>query len=266
MKYSEEEFARLKEMRDRLVSACKFCGGSGVDRRNEEDCRCMVAFDWLRELTHANIPREYWALSLEEIETDAAAKRLVATYIENMRNALDQGLGMVLLGPLGVGKTSLMCAVGKEALLRGVPAYYTTTQALLDSLKPGADEEHGAAARAKAARVVLLDELDKVYLKAGSDWARGRIEELLRGGIPHHTAFLIGTNLEEEGIAESFGASVASLVRGHLKMVNLSGADRRDGMQRDWLARLKTGGSLARLARNKVIAADARRFQLWGKR
>jgi len=218
-----------------------------------------MVFDWLCELVYAGIPSEYWTQWLPNMDVDPVAKKLVVDYLQFFENALQRGLGLAFLGPLGVGKTSLMCAIGKAAILEGLPTVYTTAQRYLDSVYDSAtDDEATLPARVRSAQVILLDELDKVYVKDGSSWVRKQLEDLFRRTVPYHKVLVLATNFEEEDITATFGESVASLLRGHLKFVNLTGHDHRSAMQEDWLSRLKKSHTVDYA--NDVVVTYAQKF------
>ena len=88
---------------------------------------------------------------------------------------------LTLSGPTGVGKSTLLAAVVKEALTAGFSAYYTTMADLLDGLratfKPTAATAYEPLwERLTGVRVLCLDELDRFN---GSDWALEKLFQLI---------------------------------------------------------------------------------------
>ncbi len=84
-------------------------------------------------------------------------------------------------GPTGVGKSTLLAAIVKEALESGFSAYYTTMADLLDGLrgtfKAGADEGYDTHwERLKGVRVLCIDEFDRFN---ATDWAQEKLFQLI---------------------------------------------------------------------------------------
>jgi DNA replication protein DnaC len=88
---------------------------------------------------------------------------------------------LTLLGPTGVGKSTLLAAIVKEALVSGFSAYYTTMADLLDGLRAtfnkGADTAYEPLwERLTGVRVLCVDELDRFN---GSGWAQEKLFQLI---------------------------------------------------------------------------------------
>jgi DNA replication protein DnaC len=88
---------------------------------------------------------------------------------------------LTLTGPTGVGKSTLLAAIVKEALTAGFSAYYTTTADLLDGLRatfrPAAETAYEPQwEKLKSVRVLCLDEVDRFN---ASDWALEKLFQLI---------------------------------------------------------------------------------------
>jgi DNA replication protein DnaC len=257
--YSSDEYRDREQIRDEVVGKCEVCKGEGrVSVKDElELCPCMVVFDWICELKDAGIPDEYWPLRLKDLSVKRSLRDQVEQYCEHLDNAVKGGLGFLFLGPLGLGKTSMMSCIGKAGLVQGRKVVYTTVQKYIDSVQTFKDD-NPFVARVKEADVLLLDEIDKVYVREGSDWVRKRLEELLRTSIPYHRAVVMATNWDEEDLAGIFGDSVMSLLRGHLKFCNMDGEDYRTKLADRWEERLTDAKQTN--YRHPVIIAEAKTY------
>jgi len=88
--------------------------------------KCHVIYRKYVSYAFANIPRELWDLEIDDFNVAAAdaevkerrilALKTVRFYMDNLLNAYRKGLGMVLYGFHGTGKSMLAACVLKEAL------------------------------------------------------------------------------------------------------------------------------------------------------
>lgn len=166
---------------------CPECGGTGwrvVEResggaraRVAERCACSAPDDRARLFELARIPKRYEHCRLETFDTEAAAsdpraarwqKSLVEARLIVQAFARDfpgeEGRGLLLMGPSGVGKTHLAVGAVKELLLRGHQCLFCDYGELLkriqSSYKAGSDtSELELLEPVFSAEVLLLDDL-----------------------------------------------------------------------------------------------------------
>ena len=90
---------------------------------------------------------------------------------------------ITMLSTPGVGKTHLATALINLARQSGIPCLYTTTQRLFDALyESGFTEKKNILGQAHSTQVLVLDELDKLYIKQKDDPGR-------EGEYQKHTLF-----------------------------------------------------------------------------
>jgi DNA replication protein DnaC len=234
-RYSPEEFKYLKGLREEIVGKHKMCDGKGYVKGGA--CTCSRVYSYIKDLTSAAIPRTYWAFKLSELVVDEAHKRFLKTYFDNFDNASMQALGFIFLGPNGVGKTAMMCEVGKEAIVRGMGVFYTTAQKFINLSYR--DDRLRNLLLGPDIQVILLDEVDKAYIKEGSDFVPKTLEELLRSGISAGRIVVAASNEDEQGLETMFGSSTLSMIKRHLKIIPVTGDDFSEGRQDSWTKMLK---------------------------
>lgn len=105
----------------------------------------------------------------------AAAYALARNYAESPRGWL------LLVGPVGSGKTHLACAIANQRLGRGEPAFYVSVADLMDHLRaafnPGSELTHDDLLnQVKNAPMLVLDDMKT---EGASDWARQKVEQIL---------------------------------------------------------------------------------------
>ncbi len=226
---------RMVDLREELVDQCEVCGGSGLVDGNLCDCRIIQHY--LNFLIESKIPTEYWELSFDDL-TEVKPKSVVAVskhYTDKLRAATKKSLGILFMGPNGRGKTSLQCAIGKRAIVKGYSVQYFTAQQYVEAVKAKDTE---LLEEYESGEILLLDELDKVYIAQNSNFVSKTLEEFVRRMISRGVAFIICTNLSEEDLTKMFGESTMSMLRGHLRFLALLGEDYRNTQSADWMSRL----------------------------
>ena len=229
-------FDEMQSLKTELVDNCEHCQGTGFN--GSEECRCRVIQRYLNYLIEAKIPTEYWELSLDDL-TEVKPEGiigLVEHYTDKLKVATKKSLGLMFMGPNGRGKTSLQCAIGKEAIVKGYSVQYFTAQQYIEAVKAKDTELLGEY---ESGQIILFDELDKVYISRTTNFVTKTLEEFLRRMISNGCAFIICTNLLETDLVSMFGESTMSMLRGHLNFITVAGSDFRETQKTDWLSRLE---------------------------
>jgi len=227
----------LLSIREQLVDSCEICGGAGyvINEGLDVPCECMKLFRYVKELVIAAIPETYWELSLEKLVVNQAYKDFISFYLDNLKRAHAGGLGVLFLGTNGVGKTAMMCEIGKSAVAQGYSVKYFTIQQYVDlTIKFGTESNSFVQLH----DMLLVDELDKAYMKEGSSFVPKIVEHLFRSTIPYGKMVIAATNESEEGLKDLFGESTLSMVHRNLKFVPVSGIDYSENLQKGWKKRL----------------------------
>jgi len=236
--YTPEKWDRVIELKKEIVESCEVCGGSGYipgsSKGKVTRCDCMIVYRYLKSLVRANIMSDYWNLSLTKMEINDEYKTIVKNYVQKMRMMRKKGNGLVFLGPNGVGKTSSMAVIGKEAIIRNYEVRYFTLANYVEAFTKQKDEVLEDIDRSD---FVLLDELDKVYQKSGSDYVLKTVDDFLRNCFNKSKSVLLATNWTKEELSENFGQSTVSLLNRRCLFVIMDGQDYgrkiQGGLKRD---------------------------------
>lgn len=234
----EELKSALLSLKAEIVEPCEECGGAAYFEQTTpgalNPCRCMTAFYYLSYLVEARIPRDYWWLSLDDLDlVEDKYKEFVWYYLEHLDKAVKRGLGVMFLGKNGTGKTSMQCAIGKEAVVQGYRVRYFTAQQYIEAGR-GNTKDSGLLDDYESADVILLDEVDKVYIKSGSDYVPKTIEEFLRRMVSANKVVIACTNYTGDELTEAFGTSTVSMLQRHLRFVGVEGEDFSEQLQANW--------------------------------
>jgi len=221
IRFSSEIQERIYQIRAELVNSCEICDGSGYVPAEEERsvyrCDCMIIFRYIKELVKANIPSDYWKLILESLQIDSAAKEMVGLFIQHIDTAKKKGLGLVLLGSNGTGKTASMCEIGKEAIIQGYDVRYFSLSSYLNSLF---EKDELTVKNMEFGDFLLVDELDK----RGGNIAKA-VDEFLRRMFNLNRSMILATNWDREELIKKLGESVYSLLMRRCEFVEIEGKD-----------------------------------------
>jgi DNA replication protein DnaC len=207
--------------------ACPLCDDSGwkvvgpeADRR-VAPCDCRTAGAGERLLARARIPKRYEHCELSDFDIlpgryEAAlqrAKRAAQHFVEHYPVEKD---GLLLLGPIGVGKTHLAVGIIRELMRsKGVHCLFCDYRELLkeiqNSYNPSVQATEMEVLRPiVTAEVLVLDELGAVK---PSDWVWDTVSLVLNARYNDRLTTIITTNLPDlpprSGGQESEHASAA---------------------------------------------------------
>ena len=166
------------------------------------DLRAM----WLRR---CGVGERYWGMEMERLrEPD-----LVVPYLSGLAEQVEAGRGLLLVGPVGVGKTATLAMVAEEALAQGIMgAWYTTATRMITHLLRGTEMRKEWVYRSdgygeregreedvdpKEWPLLLLDEFGAAY---ESEYAMAAFEDYLGYRYDRKWATCVATNLTPDEI------------------------------------------------------------------
>jgi DNA replication protein DnaC len=184
-------------------------------------------YKWIR----ANIPKEFWHVTLDNFDGDSKAMRIVEKYCNKLGEAKENGIGFLFMGPNGVGKTSLCTIILKEAIFRGYSAFFITLPEIFRQIYLGFKHTEVLIELKKIMNdtdFLVISELGKDYHRKDSTmFMRSEFDSIFRERRGDLKPLMLDTNLDEMELKDTYGDSIMSLFRSRLKMVTLSGKDYR---------------------------------------
>ena len=254
----EEENLALQARRAELLRAhgyaedylepiyeCKKCRDTGW--REERICECLTAlykqeqtkelapllrqgdetFEAFRLDYYSPVPlREGQKAPRDQMRTVLAVCRAWAeSFSENSPNLL-------FTGAPGLGKTYLSAAIARVAADKGAGVAYDTVTGLLgaferEKFSRDADEQADAASRARQLMSCDLLILDDLGTEMPTSFTQSALYTLLDGRLRAGKKTIISTNLDYNGVAERYGAALASRLRGEYEWLEFLGRDVR---------------------------------------
>lgn len=247
------------------AEVCPLCLGAGVVIEVEKGvsrarvCDCQRRKAAKRRLQAVGIPARYGECSLDDFTTVAGfthesilrAKRLAESFVDNYP-AVDAGL--LLMGPVGVGKTHLAAGLVKKlALEKGARCRWCDFSDLLAEIKKryagNAFDEYTILEPLVTAEILCLDDLGSMKIR---DWTLDLLSYVINQRYVNHRLVIATTNYldeppreetlaefarRDETLAERIGDRLRSRLLEMCKTVHLGGRDFRREQRQTGLLR-----------------------------
>ncbi len=186
-----------------------------------------------RELTQedlelARLPLELWGASISKSTIQEPSLSRLRRYGENIGRAKEDGIGLYLCGPNGVGKSSAAAAILKEAMRHGYGGLWLTAQRLIDARLR--DEiyygEMTLFRRAETVDFLVVDDLGKEH-RGDSGYVHRVIDQIVRHRRGELLPTIFTANIEAERLGELYKMSTVEAMRGKIKSWVCEGPNRR---------------------------------------
>ena len=193
-----------------MEEICSLCEGTGLcivqedGRQMARPCECRVARRAQRMLEQAHIPRRYEHCTLENFDTDfpgadkalTTARLMARKFVEGYPVETD-GKGLLLVGPVGVGKTHVAVGILKELVQeRGAHGLFYDYRELLKEVQNSYNQKV-AATELEVLRPVFEAEvlmLDELGAAKPSDWVWDTVAHILNSRYNDRRTTIITTN------------------------------------------------------------------------
>lgn len=191
-----------------------------------------------RELTHEDlermrIPRRYWGASMEEVsrtEHRDSPHRIVSKYVRDMAWMRENGVGLLLYGPNGLGKTCAAVVIGKEYRRRGATVMFLAAAHIKEAVinRERFDEHQTLMERAKSVDVLLLDDLGK-EIEDSTGFGKRTLDDLVRSRAASSKVTFITTNMKPgPQLTEALKNSTMHSLKETIMPVMFEGPDQRE--------------------------------------
>ncbi|MEW6048643.1 MAG: ATP-binding protein, partial [Bacillota bacterium] len=137
-----------------------------------------------------------------------------------------RGTGLLIVGPVGTGKTTLVAATLTAAIRRTLTlgAFWCVAD-LLEALRPHGDREPALSMEWLVSLPLLA--LDDLGTERPTDWAIEQLDRLINGRYVQDRILLVTTNLSRKPLADAVGSRIASRLMEMTEPILLAGDDRR---------------------------------------
>jgi len=176
------------------------------------------------------IPRRLWSTSLEKLPNEADSyKPNIVKYINNLRTARKKGLGLILYGENGSGKSALAAIIAREAYLAGFTVFWTGCNDYKAAVfsREEFDEYTTIVERAQEVDFLVIDDMGKEY-RGKSEFMESEIDNLIRKRVLNGCVTIVTTNLKPERMKEEYTPSTISLFKEAMIGLKIEGPKWRD--------------------------------------
>jgi len=201
---AESSSKQVKNVSDDSAAVCSGCFGTGVKivpGKGAKICDECQQPKSDRLLTAAHIPTHFRNCDFSNYEPIGTSQHWAAEgckqFVDNYP-AVDRGL--LLMGPVGVGKTHLAVSIIRGLLKKGVPCRFSEFGSLLkkiqDSYNPiSGTSEMRVLAPIYQAEVLVLDELGA---SVPTDWVRDTMYQIINTRYNENRVTVFTTNFMDD--------------------------------------------------------------------
>ena len=171
------------------------------------------------------LPKEFWTARLADIPEPQ--KSAVAKFMVN-RHFLSDGVGLLLTGGLGLGKSCAAAVALQSVALRVLRGLFVRADDVAGYIINQTHFDDAESYEARMERVDLLV-LDELKLKKEDSFRDSAIERIVRRRLENNKSLIITTNLTPKQIQDAF-PPLADLIRAFLYTVSFTGVSMRKAM------------------------------------
>jgi DNA replication protein DnaC len=239
---SDPEYDRLREAEPGLWSdprqSCLTCRATKVflnQKGQETACDCMAQWSLHRYLLNAGIGTAYQRLGWDDAEGVPGKSQMeVLEYCDRADQYVNVGLGLVLTGQTGTGKTLLAILLLKRLLADGYDGYFTQFNLMLDSYTTSwrnEEEYRWFTRRVRNAAVLVVDDIGK-EAKGRENVTGSMFDTVIRSRVASARPTIITTNYTMAEMRQGYGGAVMSLLAESSKVHEVTGPDYRETAKR----------------------------------
>lgn len=221
----DDELARLRATHADLPKSpdsCITCRGrktflwkNEAGEPVEWKCNCEEQFLLHRHLLNAGIDLHYQRLSwMDATGVEPAAQEVVLDYADHADQYFNAGLGLVLHGTRGTGKTLLSTLLIKMLIGQGHKVYFVTFQELIDHYVSGWRNPEDRAwfdKRIRNASVLGIDDVGREN-KSRIDMVESMFDHVIRPRVAASRPTIVTTNKSLDGLNGLYQGNVMSLL------------------------------------------------------
>ena len=207
----------------------------------EYDCPCEDQWILQRWLTLRGVNAVYQRLGWEDAQAVAPSTLDVVTdYLAHSERYVSVGMGFVLTGAKGTGKTMLANLMLKTLMLKGFDGYFSTFAEALQTFRSGwndAEDKAWYANKVRGSRVMALDDVGREHFQQryeegkltrnAQSAAESTLDELRRHRVSSAKPTFLTTNFEMAQISQYYGDNVFSLITERSVLCEFKAADWR---------------------------------------
>ena len=176
---------------------CPLCGGTGfiITPRGAKKCRCV--YERFNVSKYLNIPKRFWDADIRLVREilDEESFETLKGFVKDFVTHYKKGVGLLLVGPQGVGKTYTAAALLKYIYKKhGIRGLFIDTKELSIKLRDYFSEQKTKGSIVEAlikVPILVLDDLGNENL---TDWYRDILTGIITRRYNEKRVTIITTN------------------------------------------------------------------------
>lgn len=206
---------------------CRECRADNAAAEKKAQAQYDGALYRWQRWEDSDLPHRYRNRTLDNwvaAPAQAGTKKALQAWADHVRDRYDDGEGLLLMGPPGVGKTHLLAGLVTAVIGAGFKARYASWPEAWARCRPPYDGNPEVLFRELASVDFLA--LDEIGVRAGTSKEQERLFELVDSRYSRQLPTLIATNLTD-GELNQVGERTADRLREACVGVVLAGASKR---------------------------------------
>lgn len=208
-----------------------------IYRMPEYDEPVVVDYPVKSKLDYFGVPKRFKYSTWEFIRNNSDAsdkKRMqklaqIKEYSDNFERYLKDGIGLLLKGGVGTGKTTIALAVLRDYIDKGGRGYFISAVTLMDEIFNIADFADRARFENKLKTVPVLI-IDDLGAEGSGDMVSRKIEAIISSRYNNDLVNIITTNLGVEDLKRVYDARIYDRIKETCKVFNIVGDSLRKGV------------------------------------
>jgi DNA replication protein DnaC len=216
--------AKFPELRASSDEYCPTCEKTGHYRWRDVDnnCDCAGQLRLYKKYLSSGIGKPYQRLSWDDMVADVHPElEPIRKYVANPEPYIKRGLGVLLWGPPGTGKTMVSTLILKDLIRSGYTGFSATMAAMVEYFTAGwggkTEEKDWFTDKFLNSQILLLDEVRRENRLAESTF-----DHILRTRVHEGRPTILTTNLTPAELENGYGSSILSLLVEQSIAVNLT--------------------------------------------
>lgn len=209
----------------------------------ERPCDCAAQLQLHKHYLLSGIGVDYQRMSWDDFQGDPELKAVVDLYLDGHSNFVNRGVGLLISGTFGTGKTFASMMLLKDLVKLGYSCYATTFASMIEMFTAGwrSDEDRRFfQEKVVYSQVLLLDDLGK-EMRRKNNLAESTFDDVLRRRHSDGRPTLITTNFTKRELSEGYGGAILSLLREKSITHEATGTDFRPQANDRMIREIKAG-------------------------
>lgn len=193
------------------------------------ECNCRDQYVLHRALLNAGIGLAYQWLSWSDASVRTEVQEFFQDYLLKIDDYVSRGLGLILHGTPGTGKTMYAALLLKFLLKCGHSCYFTTFQDLLEIFTAGwgsEEKKQWYQQRVRQVGVLVVDDIGKENT-GRSTMVEALVHDLFNARVANALPTIITTNMDLDHLGTRYTEQIVSLLSESCEDYRFSGEDFR---------------------------------------